>query len=187
MKTYVNLMPMSYRRGHLIRCRLKQWAVLWVFAAAATVLVGWTQWSQYQAGAAKLESLRVRYEPIEEMKNEVVELQEKIDALQRRESLALSLADERSMLGLIGLLSNARNDCEGRISIDSLNLNRNGNNQLATSVLVLQGVAADDLAVAKFVGALSDANAFSGVELKSTGSKKLGELTARTYTMECTF
>lgn len=187
MKTYLNLMPMHYRRGHLIRRRLKQWAVLWMLAAIATVLLGWSQWSQYQAGAAKLESLKIRYEPMEAMKEEVAGLREKIDALQRRESLALSLADERSMLGLIGLLSKARNDCDGRVSIVSLNLNRNGNSQAATSVLVLQGVAADDLAVAQFAGALREPNAFTAVELKSTGNQTIGERTARTYTMECTF
>jgi hypothetical protein len=187
MKTHLNLMPMRYRRGQLIRRRLKQWSVLWLLAAGATVLLGWTQWSQYQAGAAKLASLRTRYEPIEAMKGEVTGLREKIDALQRRESLALSLADERSMLGLVGLLSQARKTCEGRISIGQLSLNRNENSQSAACVLTLSGVAADDLAVARFTTALREADAFVGVDLKSTGSTAVGTVEARTYTLECTF
>ena len=180
-------MPIGYRRGQLIRLRLKQWAVMWLMSAAATVLVGWTQWSQYQAGSAKLTSLKIRYEPIEAMKGEVAGLTEKIDALQRRESLALSLADERSMLGLVGLLSQARDACEGRISIGQLDLRRNEDGQAATSVLTLSGVAMDDIAVARFTSALREANAFVGVDLKSTGSSNIGELETRTYTMECTF
>ena len=187
MKTYLNLMPMRYRRGQLIRRRLKQWSVLWLLAAGCTVLLGWTQWSQYQAGAAELESLRIRYEPLEAMKGDVAVLQEKIDALQRRESLALSLADERSMLGLVGLLSQARKACDGRISIGRLGLNRSGNSQSATSVLTLTGVAVDDIAVARFARALHEADAFTSVDLKSTGIATVGETEARTYTIECTF
>lgn len=187
MKTHLNLLPMRYRRGQLIRRRLKQWCALWVLAGVASVLLGWTQWAQYQAGAAKLTSLKIRYEPIEAMKGEVVGLQEKIDALQRRESLALSLADERSMLGLVGLLSDARQACEGRISIGHLSLQRQGDSQSATSVLTLSGVALDDIAVARFTSALREAKAFVGVDLKSTGSTTVGAIEARTYTMECTF
>jgi len=187
MKTHLNLMPMRYRRGQLIRRRLKHWSVLWLLAASCTVLLGWTQWSQYQAGATKLASLRIRYEPIEAMKGEVASLQEHIGALQRRESLALSLADERSMLGLVGLLSQASQACDGRVSIGRLSLVRSGNDQSATSVLTLTGVAADDIAVSRFATALRMANAFAGVNLTSTGNATVGDMEARTYTMECTF
>jgi hypothetical protein len=121
------------------------------------------------------------------MKNDVARLHEKIDALQRRESLALSLVDERSMLGLVGLLSQARQDCDGRVSIGELNLNRSGTSQAATSVLTLMGVAADDLAVARFTSALRETKAFTGVDLTSTGNATVGDVEARTYTMECTF
>ncbi|MEX0818121.1 MAG: PilN domain-containing protein [Pirellulaceae bacterium] len=187
IKTHLNLLPMRYRRGQLIGRRLKQWSVLWLLAAGCTVLLGWTEWSQYQAGAATLASLRSRYEPIKAMQGEVVGLQEQIDALQRRESLALSLADERSMLGLVGLLGQARQACGGRVSIGQLNLQRSGNSQSATSVLTLSGVATDDLAIARFVTALREAQAFTGVDLRSTGTATVGEIKARTYTMECTF
>ncbi|MCA9118967.1 MAG: hypothetical protein H6822_16770 [Planctomycetaceae bacterium] len=187
MKSHLNLLPMGYRRGQLIQRRLKQWSVLWFLAAAATVLLGWTQWSQYQAGAAKLTALRIRYEPVAAMKTDVIALQEKIDALQRRESLALSLADERSMLGLVGLLSEARRACDGRVSIAHLSMQRNEGDHAATSVMTLSGVAMDDLAVARFTNALREANAFVAVDLRSTGSTKVGEIEARTYTMECTF
>ncbi|HUG71559.1 MAG TPA: PilN domain-containing protein [Pirellulaceae bacterium] len=187
MKTHLNLMPMQYRRGHLILRRLKQWSVLWLLAAGITMLLGWTQWSHYQAGAAKLVSLEMRYQPIAAMKRDVTGLREKIDELQRRESLALSLVDERSMLGLVGLLSQGRQACEGRISIGELTLNRLGESGSATSVLTLTGIAADDLAVARFTRALREANAFTGVDLKSTGNAFVGTLEARTYTLECTF
>lgn len=187
MKTYINLLPMSYRRGQLIRRRLKQWCVLWLLAALATVLLGWTQWSQYQASATKLESLRIRYEPIDAMKGDVARLQEIIDSLQRREALALSLADERSMLGLVGLLSQARQACDGRISIANLSLQRNEGSDSTNSVLTFSGVAEDDQAVAQFAGELRAANAFLSVDLKSTANQTVADIEARTYTMECTF
>ncbi|MEO8493609.1 MAG: PilN domain-containing protein [Planctomycetota bacterium] len=187
MKTYLNLMPMRYRRGQVIRRRLTQWFVLWSLAIGCTLLLGWSQWSQYQAGAKKLASLRVRYEPIEAMKGNVAGLRERIDALQRRESLALSLADERSMLGLVGLLSRASQACAGRISIGQMNLARSGTSQPATSVLTLTGVAVDDIAVSRFASELRQSKAFVGVDLKSTGATTVGDVEARAYTMECTF
>jgi predicted negative regulator of RcsB-dependent stress response len=187
MKTHLNLLPMRYRRGQLIRRRGKQWCVLWLLAAGCMMLLGWTQWSQYQAGCARLAALRIRYEPMAAKKEEVASLQEKIDALQRRESLALSLADERSMLGLVGLLSQASQACDGRISIARLSLTRNGSSQSPTSILTLTGVAADDIAVSQFASSLRRAKAFANVDLKSTGSAIVGDVQARTYTMECTF
>ncbi len=187
MKTHLNLMPLSYRRGQLIRRRLTQWSVLWSVAVCATVLLGWTQWTQYQTSAARLDALRIRYEPMQAMKGEIADLQQKIDALQRRESLALSLADERSMLGLVGLLSRASQACDGNVSIGQLSLIHDENRPLAASVLTLSGVASDDIAVAQFASALREANAFVGVDLKSTGTAKVGEIEARTYSMECTF
>ena len=187
MKTYLNLMPMHYRRGQLIRRRLKQWSVLWLLTAGCAALLGWTQWTQYQTGASRLASLRVRYEPIEAIKGDVAELQERIDALQRRESLALSLADERSMLGLVGLLSQAKQSCDGRISIGRLSLVRSGTSEAAISVLTLNGVAPDDIIVSRFASALRAANAFTSVDLKSTARATVGKNEARSYTMECTF
>ncbi len=187
MKTHLNLLPMSYRRGQLIRRRLKLWCALWLVAIGGTVLLGWTQWSQYQADATKLASLRVRYQPLAVMKRDVASLREKIGALQRRESLALSLADERSMLGLLGLLSQASQSCDGRISIGRLSLIRSGDSKSATSVLTLSGVAVDDIAVAQFASVLREANAFADVDLKSTGSTTVSGLEARAYSMECTF
>lgn len=187
MKTHLNLLPMSYRRGQLIRRRLKQWSAVWLLVAGCTVLVGWTQWSNYQAGATKLASLRVHYQPIAALKRDIAGLREKIDALQRRESLALSLADERSMVGLVGLLSQARQACAGRIAIGHLNLTRSGESQSARHVLTLTGVAADDIAVSQFASALRQANAFADIDLKSTGSVSVGDVEARSYTMECTF
>lgn len=57
---------------------------------------------------------------------------------------------------------------------------------IAQSKLVLQGVAADNLAVAQFVVALRESGAFNAVDLKSSMSaSNRGKI--RTYRIECVF
>jgi Tfp pilus assembly protein PilN len=187
MKTHLNLMSMSYRRRYLIRRRLSQWGLLWSLSIAMLSLLMWAQWSQYHAGMARLGSLRREYEPIAVLQTDIDRIRQRLDDLQRRESLSLVLADERSLVTLVGVLSEAAQNCGGRVCIDSLNLDRRASSEGVNNVLTLNGVATDDIAVSRFTTALRDRQTFAHVELKSTGSGKVGDLSARTYSLECSF
>lgn len=187
MSTHLNLMPMSYRRRHLIVRRVRQWCAMWVLAIVLLSLLAWTQWSQYQSGVAHLDSRQREYAPIKKLAQEVKAIEGRIEDLRRREALSLELADERSMLSLVGVLSAAAESSGGQVAINTLRFERRGQGAEHANIVTLQGVAVDDFSVARFSARLRDAKAFSKVELKSTGDVSVGETEARSYSLECSF
>jgi len=190
MKTYVNLLPFAYRRRQLILLRLRLWFRVWGLAAIVMAIVGWHHWSQLRAGEARLASLRHQHAPVVKAKTESDALRQRIQELQQREVLALSLADEQPMLTLLGWLSRAARQCGGAISIQELKLDRQeppNANRRTTGVLTLDGVATDDQTVARFTEALKNSQTFVRVELKQTSTFELGGMQARSYTVECAF
>jgi len=187
MKSHLNLLPITYRRGQLIRRRLAQWCAIWSLAIVTFSSLAWFEWSHYRSGLARLESLQREYEPTAKLLAATKGIQAKLDDLQRRESLALTLADEQSLLALIGVLSQAANKCDGQVSIAALAIDHQRQGEEDTSVMTINGIAVDDLAVAQFAALLRDRNTFANVELKSTGLGQVQGVAARTYSLECRF
>jgi hypothetical protein len=187
MKTHLNLMPMPYRRRNLIRRCLRRWSLVWLLAVFVLSLLAWTQWSQYRSGVVRLESRLREYAPIQELADETEQIQKRLGELQQREALSLSLADERSMLSLLGVLSHAAKSSGGQIAIAGLRFERRGDRPQQKNSVTLNGVAVDDFSVARFAAELREANAFSRVELKSTGDATVGKRNARTYSLECSY
>jgi Tfp pilus assembly protein PilN len=194
MKTYANLLPLKYRRRQLLWLRTRQWLFLVSFAACLIACLAWTQWSQFRSSTARLESLRQQYAPVLAMQRECETLRQRIQELRQRETLVITLADEQSMLTLVGLLSRAARKCEGRVSVRSLQLERQEEGTAGKAppcTLRLDGYAEDNEAVAQFAKALRDENTFHHVELKNTGTTSLGPqgsgTEAKTYQMECVF
>ena len=189
MKTYLNLLPMAYRRKQLILQRVRQWSIIWLVALAGFGVLYWAQHTQNHRARSRLESLRQDYAPLKKMSDEVESLQVKIEELRRRESIVLSLADEQSMLTLIGLLSRATKQCDGKLCVQRMQLNRrqDGAGNQFIKVLQLDGIAVDNHLVARFAAALRDTAAFQRVELKSSGRRVAEDSTAQVYSVECSF
>ena len=90
MKTHLNLLPMSYRRGLLLRRQGRFWSAIWCVAVGIISLLGWTQWQQYQASVTRLDTLQHEYAPIVQLNEEIATTQSMITELQRRESLSFA-------------------------------------------------------------------------------------------------
>ncbi len=189
MKTYVNLLPMVYRRKRLILRRARQWTVIWLAALTGAGVLYWAQFTQNHRASSRLETLRRDYAPVRKMADEVASLRTKIEELRRRESIVLSLADEQSMLTLVGLLSRSTKQCEGKLCVQRMQLNRRteGAGNQFVKVLQLDGIAADNHFVARFAAALRDTEAFQRVELKSSGRRKSEQSEEQVYSLECVF
>lgn len=190
MNTHLNLLPFPYRRRQLILRRLRFWSRIWGLAAIVMAGVAWHHWSQRGASEARLASLRQRHVPLMRALKESETFRQRIEELQQREVLALTLAEEPSVLNLLGQLSRAARQCDGRISIQEMKwerLEQASPGRQATGVLTLGGVATDDPTVARFTEALRDSQAFLHVELKQTSDYALGGLQARRYAVECAF
>lgn len=186
--SHVNLLPMVYRRKQLIlRCALL-WSAIWLVALASVGVLYWIQHTQNHRARGRLESLRREYAPAKQLAEEVESLRLKIDELRNRESIVLTLADEQSMLTLVGLLSRATAQCEGGLCIQQLQLNRRQESGTHYSrILQLDGIAVDNHLVARFAAALRDTAAFQRVELKSSGRRNGDGPVAQVYSLECFF
>ena len=189
MKKHVNLLPMAYRRRQLILRRAKQWTLIWLVAMTAAGTLYWAQYTRSHRARSRLESLRREYAPVKQMADEVESLKAKIDELRSRESIVLSLADEQSMLTLVGLLSRATKSCDGKLCIQRMQLDRrqDSSGDQFVKVLQLDGIATDNHLVARFAAALRDTEAFQRVELKSSGRRVADNTEGQAYSLECVF
>lgn len=188
MMAHVNLLPMVYRRNQLVlRCAL-QWSAIWFVALSSVGVLYWIQNTHNHRARGRLESLRQEYAPAKQLAEEVESLRLKIDELRNRESIVLSLADEQSVLTLVGLLSRATLQCEGKLCIQRLQLSRRQESgPHFIKILQLDGIAVDNHLVARFAAALRDTAAFQRVELKSSGRRTGDEPAAQVYSLECFF
>jgi hypothetical protein len=198
MKTYINLLPQSYRRRRLVGERLLLWSAVWGLAAAIACAAFALEYRQYNSRLATLGARQREYAPILKMREERAGLLERIDELEAREALVLNLADEQPVLAVLGIVSRAARRCEGEICVQQFSLTRQwsargapggaNSGPRASRLLTLKGYALDHPSVLSFVDRLRSENAFEGVELKSSESAPAPRgAPARVYFVECVF
>lgn len=193
MKRDVNLLPQSYCRRQTARVWLVQWGAAWLaFALVIGGVYGLRQ-RELQRDRTWLVALESDYAPLRKQASEVAKTKTLIEELTRHESLALALVDEQPMLTLVGVLSQAARQCEGEVSIQNLQLApapvQAGRTEphAAVKLLSIKGVGAHNLAVARFVASLRDAQVFDAVGLTSAGGSARKDDPSYTYHVECTF
>lgn len=196
MRQEVNLFPQDHCRWQVARRRLLQWGAVWIAAFFLVSIIYWIRCNGQESSHAQLMALESEYAPIKKLQTEVATTRALIEDLQKRESLALELADEQPLLALVGILSRAARDCDGEVCIQHLSLVRkvatnkaeNGSEPPAShKLLILKGLGVNNLAVARFAASLRESRVFKAVELESTGAPIRGEDTSRSYQLECTF
>ena len=198
MKTSLNILPYTLRRRQMVRLRLCQWCFVWVAAAAgASNMVYWTTYVPYQACLADLQAHEREYAPLKKLQTELDAMRAQMDDLQKREALALSLADDVPDLTLLGIISRAARQSDSSVYVEQMSLDRKATTtpdkhgtsagQKRRGLLTLRGAGVDNLSVARFVAALRDSEVFDIVELKSTGIQAARGMEARSCLVECVF
>jgi len=152
-------------------------AAAWMFA-----------WQGAETAAQHRSSLDSRYAPIKRIKEEIQVATEQTQEIQRREKTALALAARRSTLSLLGSVSAAAQQNQGRVYVNHFNFRGGGDitDENAQTLLQLRGIGQDDAAVTRFVEHLRAAKLFGKVELKSSGAARLGDIVVREFQVECT-
>lgn len=201
MKTSLNILPYNLRLRQLVCARILQWCLICgaVSTAAGGVLYA-TKYLPYQARESELQARERKYAPLNKLKTELDAMRAEMDDLRKREALAMSLADDVPDLTLLGVVSRAAKQSNGKVYVKVLSLDREtvqsapavdepagSTTQSRGGVLKLQGAGLDNLSVARFVAALRDSEVFEKVELKSTGIQAASDTGARSYLVECVF
>jgi Tfp pilus assembly protein PilN len=189
MKTYVNLLPFAYRRRQLLWLRCKQWTAVASVALAIVAILCWLQMTRNRRDQLRLESLRSEYSEVKETADKVEVLKKDIDELKRREAIVLSLANEQPVLTLVALISQATRKCDGRLSVQRMQLEHraDGEPNGSSKVLMLEGIATDNHLVARFAAALRETDAFQRVELRSSGRRIVQDAEGQAYSVECVY
>jgi hypothetical protein len=194
MRTHINLLPLEIRRRHIVRLRLRPWGAVWFAVAALLATLTTWDWQDAQSAARKRMVLEQQLAPTQALEAANAELAKQIDLLEKRESVALALSNERPILSLLGMIGKASQAAEGRVYVQQLQWNETpqavGAPSAAASAIAmlrLQGVGLDNLSIARFAAALRDANVFSQVQVNASNAVSDPAEAGRSYAIECTF
>jgi Tfp pilus assembly protein PilN len=195
MKKFVNLLPWKCRRMQIIRLRALQWSMPCAIAAAAVGLLGAAEWSRYRAAETRVEELEQNYAPVVSLGAQIKTQRTRVDELAGHAARVGQLETSRPTLTLLGLVSQSARECEGTLHVDTLSIQPAGDpakkaaktasDADSGTVVAVKGIAADNLAVTRFVAALRQTKAFRRVDLKSTQEQPYGANRACSYLVEC--
>jgi Tfp pilus assembly protein PilN len=213
MTDQMNLLPWGFRLRLLAYTRLRQWLIVWGVAVAVLAAYGTVQTSRLHSQRARSQVLDAQCQPLRAMAAENKVISQRVAEISGRQSLLTTLDAAQYPLRLVGIVSQSTAATESRLFVEELGLTRSfvaaaptvkppaGETSSAPSAapaaqpppsverlrLTLTGIAADDLAVARFIAALRDAQVFDSVELKSSIGTDWKQGLARKYEVECTF
>ena len=196
MKTHLNLLPWQFRCRLLARSRVRQWSVVWGISFLITVGVCALTHLQLEAGRRELQVQHDTSSPLKSLQTQNEQIRARLDQLHSHQSLLVLLEQTQQPLWLIGLVSRHARNGGGRLQVQNFSLKqlqpalRSGTEGIDShnlAQLTLKGIAVDDLAVARFIVGLRDSGIFDSVELKSSIRTQVENISAREYSVECTF
>jgi hypothetical protein len=191
MKTYVNLLPANVLRKQLLYDRVVLWSVVWLFGFGAIGIHNWRQACWLETATLLERRGKVQHQQLQKLEKETREAKQTIDELQRSEALTLDLASDVSPTVVLGVVSRAARTSEDKINVRRFFMEQRGHGKSASvsdRILEIEGFGNDNLAVARFVATLRDAQLFDRIELKESKESKVGGGTSiRSYAVEGAF
>ncbi|MGH7134627.1 MAG: PilN domain-containing protein, partial [Pirellulales bacterium] len=209
-KDYVNLLPWTYRQRCLVRRRLRQWSIVWA-AVAAVLVLGWLDWrAGWEAALQEVEVHEQCYDEIRSLKGAIARLLVQKQGLSKQQELVGRLQQSPPPLLPVALVSASAARCEGRVVVNRLVYSESPMKQpvapaatapgstapvpataavatqpLLSGSVTIDGVGADNVAIAEFVLGLRESSAFERVDLKSAAASttRAGKVTS--YQVEC--
>lgn len=184
MKTAINLLPVAYRRQRLVRRRAIQWSLVLAAALATIGAAGWFKSHEYRLLERQLAAVNRESRPAQAMLREIAVMRKQIERLQQRQTIAQELEQQRQALALLGAISQAARNTDGRLRVVDCRVN----DLQATEVdehqeesahhpgtVTLLGVALDSPTVAEFNDGLLRSGLFADVKLiKSNERTEVG-------------
>lgn len=184
MKTALNLLPFAYRRQWLIRRRGLQWTAI-LLVTLATIAAGrWYRSHEQQTLTRQLEAITREGRPSQTMLREIARMRSQIDRLQHHQTIAQELEQQRQVLALLGVISQAAQRTEGRlrvldcrvVDLQSADVEAHPSESTPSfGTVTLTGVALDSPTVAEFHDVLLRSGLFADVKfIKSNERTGIG-------------
>ena len=178
MTESLNLVPLSFRRRLLFRRRLRQWCGVWLLCAIALGSAAIGEYSHVVRLRNTLMQREQQCKPLHETEQDTERVGQQLAEVRERSAFLTTLQHGDRPAQLLGFIGRFACLPKHSIHLVECNLSTTG---LAVSTrstsapqgitgrrLLLKGIAVDDLAVARFVSALREAELFDNVRLQSS-------------------
>lgn len=194
MKSAINLLPIQLRRQSLIRRRTIQWCTVLCIVMSTVWAARWYKMRELRTLNQQLEAISREGRPAQEMLQEVTQMRQQIQMLQHHESVARELERQKHVLSLLGLVSRAASQSEGKLRVTNLQAvdmqsshvdsgSKGGETRSGTVTLI--GVSLDSPAVAEFHDALLKSGLFVDVRLIKSNERSLSGTRLYEYEVSC--
>ena len=192
---FLNLLPREARRNVLLRIRITQWTMIASLCLLIGIVAGLRTYKFQTDVQAEQASLMSAYVPINNMKIKLKTLKLEASQLTKHEEIAQELENQKPMLSLLGVISEAAKKCNQRLQVKSIVLAKVGEKGVGRDfqsshirqVLRVQGESLDFESATYFVHALRESGLFAKVLLKSNKATNNGKFSAYAYHVECAY
>lgn len=188
---HLNLMPTTRRRRQLRRRRLRQWTAGVVLLGLAVTAVSVADLRENRIRRGEADALARQFEPVDNMRQEIEAIRTQIETLKTQQQLAGELAKQKSVISLMGILSQAAAKREDRIGLRRLTLESKRIDSEEGAYfqrdLTLEGYALSSSDISVFSAALEESKAFERVHLESSATREFGRTETQLYTLQCSY
>ena len=173
-----NLVPLPFRRRLLIRRRMRQWLGVWLLSALALGSAAVGEYSYLARLRSTLVERQHQCEPLRKTEHDTQQANQRLAEVRERSAFLTTLQHGDRPAQLLGFIGRFACRPQQLIHLDECDLSTTGlaasgqttatPHSITGRQLLLKGIAIDDLAVARFVSGLREADLFDDVMLKSS-------------------
>jgi Tfp pilus assembly protein PilN len=184
MKTVINLLPPMYRRQRLARRRAIQWSIVLASVLGALVVATWYKVHESHVLDRRLAAAEREGLPSRNRLRQISAMRKQIEKLQKHQTVAQELEQQRQVLALLGVVSQAARQTQGRLRVVDCRVvdlqatevdEHRSDGSLRPGTVTVTGVALDSPSVAGFEQELMRSGLFADVKLiKSVERNQLG-------------
>ncbi len=190
MKRSLNLMSARTRKGVQRHRCLRLWSRIFIGVFLLLSARSIVRWRSFNEQEQRLVALELEYEPIRKLKLESRKLRHEIEKFQEAERVPLALTQQKPLLGLLGLTSQAMLASEDKIFLQHLEIYRNPLGQQTANrpalTFELTGKTIDPVAATLLEDSFRKFGPFDTVKLSTSQASQFGKITQQPFTIECT-
>lgn len=196
MTTCANLLPKRFRRKELIRTRTVQWLIGCGISCLVVTGVIHLRHSRLEMQRRQLAAMEAECVPLRKLQLRTAAARVRLAEMAERQTLLNRMPGEQPVLAAIAAVSRSATLPAAWVQVRHFTLNATAHESPSPNAsapadiparLVLHGIAADDIALAGFIGGLRDSGVFRLVQLKSSLKTSITDRVARDYHIECEF
>ncbi len=191
MSSTINLMTNRARVRECSRTCMRLWSRIMAVAAGLLVLHAIFTWWPVHMDSQQRAVLETHYHPVRQMKATNRRLAKQIAGTLDQSTLELALSEQTPVLTLVGLVSQAIADSEGKVFLQQIAYTQNVETSQTTgsspAQIALEGFSANPVAVEQLAKSLRSALPFADVKLKPMQSIELNQHPMQTFQIECSF